>query len=474
MSLESKKIEWGIVGMGSMGINLSRNFASNGYSLALYNRYVKGKEEQIALKQKKKFPELKDALAFESLANFVSSIKRPRKIIILITAGSALKVFLKRLVPLLSEGDIIIDGGNSHYKETEKVNSQLNKKNIHFLGMGISGGDKGALKGPSLMLGGDKKAYKFVAKDLENVSAKRVDGSPCCAYLGNLGAGHFVKMIHNGIEYAEMQLIAEIFSLLMETFEGKINYVQKELESWQKSSCESYLLAITSEILKYKDDNGFFINKIIDTASTKGTGAWASESGISMGYPNSLMIAALQARFTSGMKTKRENLSKIIALKKGDATISIKKLKIIYDICRLINHHQGFEMIKNSNQIYGWNSDLDLIAHLWSEGSIIKSGLMKTLEKEFKIKASILEMDIFKKYILEAQTNWNSVLNYAAAKLIPIPCISSAWNFLISITQEKSSGNIIQAQRDYFGAHGIMTLNNKEGEIINGPWRNKN
>ena len=474
MSLESKKIEWGIVGMGAMGINLSRNFASNGYSLALYNRYVKGKEEQIALKQKKKFPELKDALAFESLANFVSSIKRPRKIIILITAGSALKVFLKRLVPLLSEGDIIIDGGNSHYKETEKVNSQLNKKNIHFLGMGISGGDKGALKGPSLMLGGDKEAYKFVAKDLENVSAKRVDGRPCCAYLGNLGAGHFVKMIHNGIEYAEMQLIAEIFSLLMETFEGKINYVQKELESWQKSSCESYLLAITSEILKYKDDNGFFINKIIDTASTKGTGAWASETGISMGYPNSLMIAALQARFTSNMKTKRENLSKIIALKKGDATISIKKLKIIYDISRLINHHQGFEMIKNSNQIYGWNSDLHVIAHLWSEGSIIKSGLMKTLEKEFKIKASILEMDIFKKNILEAQTNWNSILSYAAARLIPIPCISSAWNFLISMSQEKSSGNIIQAQRDYFGAHGIMTLDNKKGEIINGPWRNKN
>lgn len=474
MSLESKKIEWGIVGMGSMGINLSRNFASNGYSLALYNRYVKGKEEQIALKQKKKFPELKDALAFESLANFVSSIKRPRKIIILITAGSALKVFLKRLVPLLSEGDIIIDGGNSHYKETEKVNSQLNKKNIHFLGMGISGGDKGALKGPSLMLGGDKEAYKFVAKDLENVSAKRVDGRPCCAYLGNLGAGHFVKMIHNGIEYAEMQLIAEIFSLMMETFEGKIIYVRKELKSWQKSSCESYLLAITSEILKYKDENGLFINKIIDTASAKGTGAWASESGISMGYPNSLMITALQARFTSKMKTKRENLSKIITLKKEDATISIKKLKIIYDICRLINHHQGFEMIKNSNQIYGWNSDLDLIAHLWSEGSIIKSGLMKKLEKEFKFKTSILEMDIFKKYILEAETNWNSVLNYAAAKLIPIPCISSAWNFLISITQEKSSGNIIQAQRDYFGAHGIMTLNNKEVEIINGPWRNKN
>ncbi len=474
MSLESKKIEWGIVGMGSMGTNLSRNFALNGYKLSLYNRHLKGKEEQIALKQKKKFPELKDALAFESLANFVSSIKRPRKIIILITAGSALKIFLKKLIPLLSEGDIVIDGGNSHYKETEKINLQLNKKKIYFLGMGISGGDKGALNGPSLMLGGDKEAYKFVVKDLESVSAKRVEGKPCCAYLGNLGAGHFVKMIHNGIEYAEMQLIAEIFSLLMETFQGKINNIQKELESWQKSSSESYLLAITSEILTYKDDNGLFIDKIIDTASTRGTGAWASESGISMGYPNSLMIAALQARFTSSMKTKRENLSKIITLKKEDATISIKKLKTIYDICRLINHHQGFEMIQNSNQIYSWYADLHVIAHLWSEGCIIKSGLMKTLEKEFKTKASILEMDVFKKNILEAQTNWNSILNYAAARLIPIPCISSSWNFLISMTQEKSSGNIIQAQRDYFGAHGIMTLDNKKGEIINGPWRNKN
>jgi len=474
VSLESKKIEWGIVGMGSMGTNLSRNFALNGYRLSLYNRHLKGKEEQIALKQKKKFPELKDALAFESLANFVSSIKRPRKIIILITAGSALKIFLKKLIPLLSEGDIVIDGGNSHYKETEKINLQLNKKKIYFLGMGISGGDKGALNGPSLMLGGDKEAYKFVVKDLESVSAKRVEGKPCCAYLGNLGAGHFVKMIHNGIEYAEMQLIAEIFSILMEAFQGKINNIQKELESWQKSSSDSYLLAITSEILKYKEDNDFFINKIIDTASTKGTGAWAAESGISIGYPNSLMIAALQARFTSKMKTKRENLSKIITLKKEGAKISIKKLKIIYDICRIINHHQGFEIIRNSNQIYNWNADLHVVAHLWSEGCIIKSGLMKTLEKEFKTKASILEMDVFKKNILEAQTNWNSILNFAAARLIPIPCISSSWNFLISMTQEKSSGNIIQAQRDYFGAHGIMTLDNKKGEIINGPWRNKN
>ncbi len=474
MSLESKKIEWGIVGMGSMGTNLSRNFALNGYRLSLYNRHLKGKEEQIALKQKKKFPELKDALAFESLANFVSSIKRPRKIIILITAGSALKIFLKKLIPLLSEGDIIIDGGNSHYKETEKINLQLNKKKIYFLGMGISGGDKGALNGPSLMIGGDKEAYKYVAKDLENVSAKRVEGKPCCAYLGNLGAGHFVKMIHNGIEYAEMQLIAEIFYVLMETFKGKINNIQKELESWQKSSSDSYLLAITLEILTYKEDNDFFINKIIDTASTKGTGVWAAESGISIGYPNSLMIAALQARFTSKMKTQRENLSKFFTLKKESAKISTKKLKIIYDICRLINHHQGFEMMKNSNQIYGWNADFRMIAHLWSEGCIIKSGLMKTLEKEFKTKSSILEMDVFKKNILEAQTNWNSILSYAAARLIPIPCISSAWNFLISMSQEKSSANIIQAQRDYFGAHGIMTLDNKKNEIINGPWRNKN
>mgnify|MGYP001969931039 CR=1 FL=1 len=460
--------------MGAMGTNLSRNFASHGHSLALYNRYIKGKEEQVALKQKKKFTELKDAKTFESLAAFVLSIKRPRKIIILITAGSALKVFLKKLVPLLSKDDIIIDGGNSHYKETEKVNSQLNKKNIYFLGMGISGGDKGALKGPSLMIGGDIEAYKLVAKDLEKASARGVKGKPCCTYLGDRGAGHFVKMIHNGIEYAEMQLIAEIFSLLMETLEGKINFIQKELVNWQKSSSESYLLGITSEILKYEENNHFFINKIIDSVSTKGTGAWASEYGILSGYPNSLTVAALQARFTSNMKTKRENLSKTITLKKGDATISIKKLKIIYDICRLINHHQGFEMIKNSNQIYGRNSDLHVIAHLWSEGCIIKSQLMKTLEKEFKNKASILEMDIFKKNILEAQTNWYSILNYAAARLIPIPCISSSWNFLVSMTQGKSSGNIIQAQRDYFGAHGIMTLDNKKGEIINGPWRNKN
>ena len=469
----NRKVSWGIIGMGVMGTNISRNFASQGHSVALYNRFVKGKEENIALKCTQEYSELKNALAFEELDLFVSALKFPRKILLMIPSGLALEKILEELIPMLSQGDVLIDGGNSHYNDTEKRASLLNEKKIHFLGMGVSGGKIGALNGPSLMIGGNLDGYKIVNRDLESIAAKDIYGTRCCSYLGLGGAGHYIKMVHNGIEYAEMQLLAEIFELSMTSPALNFTSIHKELSVWEKSFSQSYLLEITSEILTYNDDGIPFINKILDKASNKGTVAWAIANGALLGSPNSLMASALHARFTSSLKSKREKLSKSYKIQKGKYETPLKKLKKVYDVSRLINHHQGFEMIKSANDKFSWEINFATVARLWSEGSIIKSQLMNALVKEFQKNDSIIEMEKFKKEIIDAQEDWISIIKYALDNVVPIPCIYSAWNYFISMTQSTSNGNLIQAQRDFFGAHGFQRVDQKKDTLSHGPWSKK-
>ena len=467
----NKKGSWGIVGMGTMGVSLSRNFASHGYKLSLYNRYVKGKEEKVALKLARKYNFFDEDLAFESLEDFVKSISKPRKLILMLPAGEAIDEILKKLKFLLKKGDIIIDGGNSEFKDTERRASFLKENEIQFIGMGISGGQKGALEGPSLMIGGDREAYETVKKDLNKIAAKDSKGNPCCNFLGSGGAGHYIKMVHNGIEYAEMQLLAEVFEILMTYFKLDFRLVQKELESWQNSSSDSYLLRITSTILSYYDSNGSsFISNILDKASNKGTGAWATISGAVIGSPNSLMTAALHARYTSSMKSKRIEFSKTSNFTKKESSISLKQLKKVYDLCRWINHHQGFDMINTACKEYNWKTDLATVAQIWSEGSIIKSKLMETLGTSFCNSSSIMKMETFQNSMNKSQKDWNSVINYSGGNLIPIPCISTSWNYFLTMTQPFSNANLIQAQRDFFGAHGFVFIDQKENSLNHGPW----
>ena len=466
-----KKGSWGIVGMGVMGASLSRNFASHGFKLSLYNRYVKGKEEKVALKLVRKFNLFDESLAFESLEDFVNSISTPRKLILMLPAGQVIDEIIHKLKFLLEKGDILIDGGNSHFNDTEKRILFLKENEIQYLGMGVSGGEKGALEGPSLMIGGDSRAYETVKKDLNKIAARDSNGNPCCSFLGSGGAGHYIKMVHNGIEYAEMQLLAEVFELLMTFFKLDFKLIQKELESWQNSSSDSYLLRITSTILTYYDLEGSnFVSKILDQALNKGTGAWATINGAAIGSPNSLMTAALHARYTSSMKSKRIEFSKTSNFTKKESSISLKQLKKVYDLCRWINHHQGFDMINTACKKYNWKIDLVTVAQIWSEGCIIKSKLMETLSKSFCSSSSILKMERFHNSMNKSQKDWNSVINYAGNNLIPIPCISTSWNYFLAMTQPLSNANLIQAQRDFFGAHGFILINQKENSLNHGPW----
>lgn len=464
------KATWGVIGMGVMGTNLSRNFAKKGISLALYNRFVKDHEEQVAYQRTQDYPELKTAQPFESLAPFTAALESPRKILIMLPAGIIIDQVLNELIPLLSEGDVLIDGGNSHYKDTQKRAALFANKKIHFLGMGVSGGEIGALNGPSLMVGGNVAGYHIVSKDLEALAAKNSAGLSCCGYLGNGGAGHYVKMVHNGIEYVEMQLIAEIFELCLPSDDGSLDKIQRLFEDWQKSSSQNYLLGISAKILSYKENGEPFIHRILDRASNKGTGAWATASGAMTGFPNSLMAAALHARFTSCFKTEREKFAKQYPSTVSPAEGIPPELKKTYDLCRWINHHQGFEMIKHTGILYEWDLDLAKVAQLWSEGCIIKSTLMDQLCSLFTKSSSILAMNPFKTLVVEGQKEWMSVIAYGLKQAIPIPCISSAWNYYLAMTQAQSSAHLIQAQRDFFGAHGFEQIDQKTDRLTHGPW----
>ena len=470
----SNQANWGIVGLGIMGTSLSRNFANKGTSLSLYNREVKGSEEGVALSHTKQYSELKNALPFNSLPSFVESIKNPRKILLMLPAGSPTDTVIEKLIPLLTQGDVIIEGGNSHFKDTEKRAKQLSAAGIHFLGMGVSGGEEGALKGPALMIGGAKEAYMLVKNDLSAIAAKNSKGVPCCDFVGSGGAGHFVKMVHNGIEYAEMQLLAEVVSLALSDPSNSIKTIQKMLQDWQKTKSESYLLDITASLLGFHESGRPFIDLIKDEASNKGTGAWATAEGAELGSANSLMASALHARFTSSNKKQRSLLSKTFKGKPTSTSLSLSALKVSYDLSRIINHHQGFEMIREAAIKNNWKIKLATIASLWSEGCIIKSRLMDTLVDVLKANDTLLNAAAFMEFFNNGIASWEISITTAIQKRIPFSCHNAAWNYFLAITQENSNANIIQAQRDFFGAHGFERKDKNHDKKYHGPWADKN
>ena len=466
----NNKVQWGIIGLGVMGTSLSRNFSRNGTSLALYNRNLKGIEEKIAEKRIQDYPELKNALAFEELVPFINAIEAPRKLLLMLPSGQVTDHILKEIVPLLEKDDIIIDGGNSHYETTNKRAVYFKDIGIRFLGMGVSGGKEGALKGPSLMLGGDLEAYLIVEKELQSIAAINKKNDPCCGYFGKGGAGHFIKMIHNGIEYAEMQLIAEVFEIALSDPEISIKKLQKTFKEWGKTESQSYLLSITSEILQYQKNGVPFIEFIEDKASNKGTGAWASSSGAKLGSPNSLMNSALHSRFTSFLKEERKLLAQHFNFPKKAQKISLNHLKKTYDVSRWINHHQGFEMIRVAADQYQWEIELSKIASLWSEGCIIKSVLMDKLIEDFTKFPNLLGMPTFKTMLKQNGKDWENLMVQSLKQHVSTPCISSAWNYFRAMTQINSSANLIQAQRDFFGRHGFHRVDLSDGLLHHGPW----
>lgn len=457
--------EFGVFGLGVMGKSLSRNLARNGFKISLYNRHVDEKEENIAVDFQSQYPELENALPFDDLKAFVQSLARPRKIILMVDAG-VVDMVLEDLSEVLETGDIVIDGGNSHFEQTNRRIASMKEKGLLFIGAGISGGEEGALKGPSIMPSGDYNAYLKVQKYLETIAAKNSDDNPCCAYIGRQGSGHFVKMIHNGIEYVEMQLLAECYSILKS--QGQSNDdIANIFEEWMQD-LGSYLLGITVDILKKRESNEYLLDKILDKAGNKGTGKWATVSIANSGEPATMMPAALFARYLSFFKEKREDAAKVFSSINDDNDVSMLQLKEAYQFSRIINHYQGFSVIERVSDQNNWDVNLSETARIWTEGCIIKSDLMKELVEHLKTEGSLLFK--YKNIIEHTHASAQSVAIEGIKRALHIPCLLEAVNFFHGIKTAKSTANVIQAQRDYFGAHTYQRVDDACGKSYHTVW----
>ncbi|WP_298516885.1 NADP-dependent phosphogluconate dehydrogenase [uncultured Kordia sp.] len=464
----NKTSEFGLFGLGVMGKSLSRNLANNGIKLSLFNRNVTGKEENIALNFKNKFPELATALPFDDIASFVNSIQKPRKIMLMVNAGKTIDLVIDNLLPYLSEGDILIDGGNSNYNKTKERHNYLMSKNIHFIGAGVSGGEEGALHGPSIMPGGTKEIYKKVQPYLEKIAAKDNNNLPCCSYVGPEGSGHFVKMVHNGIEYAEMQLLAEVFTLLKKLGENP-DEIATILESW-KAIENSYLLEITIDILRKKEGKDWLIHKIMDKAGNKGTGNWTTIATAQLGVPSTMITSSLFARYTSFFKEERIALSAYFDT--SDLSLNANKEDILkaYQFARIINHYQGFKLIKEASNRYNWNINLSELARIWTNGCIIRSDLMTSLVTTFKTADHILQAPEIIEKLQSLKPSIKKVVAAGIVSEVAIPTLTDAISFLNSFSKANSSANIIQAQRDYFGAHTYQRTDDASGKFYHTHW----
>ena len=451
----AKLSDWGIIGLGTIGSNLAINFSRNEFKLSVYNRNLKGIEENVAKNFVKKNDSLKDVIPFDNLDSFVKSLKKPRKILILIPSGKPIDEMIKSLLNYLSKDDIIIDGGNSYFNDTQRRESFLKRKKINFLGIGISGGTMGARNGPSIMIGGSEVVYNKVKRDLKKISAVNYLNKYCCNRVGPSSSGHYVKMIHNGLEYVEMQLIAECYDF-MKTEMNFDNYkISEVFNKWLKTSSNSYLLNISSDILKYKENGSFIIDEIIDKSENKGTGVWAAISGIELGVPNTLMTLALNSRYISFQKETRVKNFKLRKKRKYNGKISTNDLKLVYDFSRIINFYQGFNVLEAASKKYNWELNLSNISSLWSNGSILKSDLVFLLVKILKDQTDILNSRIIYKNFISKFETIKNIITTSQKGNTPLLLISNSMSFFELITQKVGTGNLIQAQRDYFGSHGI-------------------
>ena len=451
----AKLSDWGIIGLGTIGSNLAINFSRNEFRLSIYNRNLKGLEENVAKNFVKKNDSLKDVIPFDNLDSFVKSLKKPRKILILIPSGKPIDEMIKSLLNYLSKDDIIIDGGNSYFNDTQRRESFLKRKKINFLGIGISGGTMGARNGPSIMIGGSEIVYNKVKRDLKKISAVNYLNKYCCDRVGPSSSGHYIKMIHNGLEYVEMQLIAECYDF-MKTEMNFDNYkISEVFNKWLNTSSNSYLLNISSDILKYKENGSFIIDEIIDKSENKGTGVWAAISGIELGVPNTLMTLALNSRYISFQKETRVKNFKLRKKRKYNGKISTNDLKLVYDFSRIINFYQGFNVLEAASKKYNWELNLSNISSLWSNGSILKSDLVFLLVKILKDQTDILNSRIIYKNFISKFETIKNIITTSQKGNTPLLLISNSISFFELITQKVGTGNLIQAQRDYFGSHGI-------------------
>lgn len=464
---------FGVVGMAVMGKNLALNVESRGYTVALFNRTTAKTEEVVAEHPDKNF------VLTKTIEEFVAAIEKPRRIMLMVQAGPATDATIQALLPHLDKGDILIDGGNTHFPDTMRRNAELADSGINFIGTGVSGGEKGALEGPSIMPGGQKEAYDLIAPIFEQIAGKAPqDGKPCVAYMGPNGAGHYVKMVHNGIEYGDMQLIAESYDLLKRVLGLDNAEIQSIFEEWNEGELDSYLIEITKEVLKRKDDqgtDGYIVDKILDKAGNKGTGKWTSQSSLDLGVPLPLITESVFARFISTYKDERVKASSIFSGPEvkfsGDKAEIVEKIRQALYFSKIMSYAQGFAQLRQASKEYDWDLPYGTIAQIWRAGCIIRAEFLQNITDAFDKDANLENLlldeyfiDITKRY----QAAVRDVVSLAVQAGIPVPTFTSAISYYDSYRSANLPANLIQAQRDYFGAH-TYERNDMEG-IFHYDW----
>ncbi|MBR4768537.1 MAG: decarboxylating NADP(+)-dependent phosphogluconate dehydrogenase [Lachnospiraceae bacterium] len=468
-----KKADIGLIGLAVMGENLVMNMESKGFTVAVYNRtvekvdrFVNGRAAGHNVTGCHSLEELKDALAV------------PRKVFLMVKAGQPVDDFIDKLLEILEPGDIIIDGGNSHFPDTIRRTEKVESKGLYYIGTGVSGGEEGALKGPSLMPGGSPEAWPFVKPIFQAIAAKVEDGSPCCDWVGENGAGHFVKMVHNGIEYGDMQLITEAYQLLKDGLGLSSAELHEVFAKWNETELNSYLIEITADILGYKDENGeVTVEKILDKAGQKGTGKWTGIAALDEAVPLTLITEAVFSRCLSALKDERveaaKRYPKTIPAFTGDREAFIENVRKALYASKIVSYAQGYALMRSAASTYGWNLNYGGIALMWRGGCIIRSVFLGKIKEAFDKDPALtnLLMDPYFEGVIKALVPaWRETVAYAVKAGIPMPAFASALSWFDGFTTERLPANLLQAQRDYFGAHTYERIDRPRGEFFHTNW----
>lgn len=463
----------GLIGLAVMGENLVMNMESKGFTVAVYNRTTSKVDDFVNGRAKGK-----NIIGCHSLEELAKSLKKPRMVMMMVKAGEAVDAMIENLIPVLEEGDIIIDGGNSHFPDTTRRTAYVESKGLLYIGTGVSGGEEGALKGPSMMPGGSPKAWETVKPIFQSICAKVSDGSPCCDWVGEDGAGHFVKMVHNGIEYGDMQLICEAYQLMRDSLQMSAMEMHEAFAKWNETELDSYLVEITRDILGFKDENGeSTVDYILDTAGQKGTGKWTGIAALDEGVPLTLIGEAVFARCISAMKEERVVASKRYPREKtefrGDKEAFIEDIRKAVYASKIISYAQGYTLMRSAARTYGWNLNYGGIALMWRGGCIIRSVFLGKIKEAFDKKPDLENLlldEFFEKTMKECVPSIRRVLAFAVTAGIPMPAISAALNYFDGYTTENLPANLLQAQRDYFGAHTYERVDKNRGEFFHTNW----
>ena len=464
----------GLIGLAVMGENLVLNMESKGFHVSVFNRTVEKVDRFVEGRGKGK-----NIYGAHSLEDFVASLKSPRKVFLMVKAGQAVDDFIEKLIPLLDKGDIIIDGGNTHFPDTTRRTAYVESKGLLYVGTGVSGGEEGALNGPSMMPGGSPAAWPYVKPIFQGICAKVEDGTPCCDWVGEGGAGHFVKMVHNGIEYGDIQLICECYQIMKDVLGMTNEEMHEVFAEWNKGDLDSYLIEITRDILAKKDeDEKYVLDYILDTAGQKGTGKWTAIAALDNGVPLTLIGEAVFARCLSAQKEERVAASKILqgpspARFTGDRKAFLEDLHKALFASKVVSYAQGYTLMRAAAKEYGWNLNYGGIALMWRGGCIIRSVFLGKIKEAFDKNpdiANILLDPYFCGKLAEAQQGWRNVVAQAIMNGVPAPTLSSALEYYDGYRSERLPANMLQAQRDYFGAHTYERTDRPRGEFFHTNW----